>query len=208
MRNRKFFIIGLLSCVAGLLFSCSTGVEPSPEAALLRITLQAAPSDSTVRIATQTMRAAPGDSLQINIFQGRAFSDSEYAVLRQRRDELFPQDHQYNILKRDSANQLKRYTIFEYYVPPGEYDSLRFGISADFMLLTYGYAYGGIGVPMESPVGMNLLETIPVRYSMNEGELTEINLYLKPFASVERYRDLFLFTPQLELVSTNNLGPY
>ncbi len=203
-----------LFLVFGVTWQCSTGIEPSPEPSLLRITLQADPGDSTIIIADDTIYARPRDSMQITIFQGKTFMDgdgfvdSNYSVLFKDTLQSFTRDWDYNILKRNEDGEYRRYTIFESFVPPGEYDSLQFGIRARFVLLSYGYDEGGLEVPMETPPGTDPIIEIEEQFTMEEAKVTEINLRLRPFGSVTRYQDVFWFTPELWVEDVSMQGRF
>ncbi len=202
----RFYVLKSLSIVFIvflILPACDSGIEPSPDPAILRVTLESDPADSVIIVAEDTMYASDGDSMQITVFQGKAYSDTNFAVLYQNLEEFFAEDHKYNILRRENG-EFKRYVIFESYIPPGDYTKLQFGITAEYMLLTYGYFIGGIGIPMRSPPGMNLLVDLETDYTMKEGRTTEIRLMLKPFQSVDRYRDILRFVPQLNVEEVKN----
>jgi hypothetical protein len=191
-----------------LILSCDTGVEPSPEPGLLRVNLMADKADSSIVISGDTLYASPGDSMEIIIFQGRAYNDSNYVILLKNRDQAVAEDHRYNLLRRNNSGDYKKYTIFEYYVPPKSYNKLQFGISSKFLLLTYGYAVGGTGVHVKNKPDENNIEEFLINFDVNQGEITEINLQLEPFNSLTRHKDVFWFTPKFEVVSINKLGQF
>lgn len=192
-----------------LLAHCETGVQPSPKPGLLRITLQADPTDSLIVIARDTLKRSYRDSMQITVFQGKAYNDSNFAVLRKDTLQRFAQDHKYNILKKNPEDSTyKTFKIFEYFVPPGQYDKIQFGISAQFMQLTYGYVHGGLPVQMEKAPGANLLVDLQQEFTIESREITEINVILSPFDSATRYLDLFRFTPKVRIVNVEYPGEF
>ena len=206
MRPHRFHVIihvCVLIIIALIFMTCSSGIEPSPDPAILRVILESDSTDNVIIVAEDTMYASAGDSMQIAVFQGKAYSDTNFAILFQNLEEYFSEDHKYNILRRDNG-QYKKFVIFESLIPPGDYTKLQFGITAEYMLLSYGYYIGGIGIPMESPPGTSLLVDFETNYTMTEGRTTEIRILLKPFQSVARYRDILHFVPQLSIASIEN----
>ena len=189
------FVSGLL------LFSCTNSIAPSPDPGRLQVILQHDPADTLVEIGTSTIPLDPRDILLINLFQGKAFKDSIYFILYENTETSFAGENRYNMFERTEDGELVEHKIFDSYLPPENFTHFQFGISAIFMLLTHGYAYGGIGIPMESPPGMSKLVSINQNFSIQENRITEIKLYLKSFQSVTRYRDVFHFIPKLEVVS-------
>jgi len=206
-RLRKY--LELLVCVVPIMVivSCNTGLEPSPEPALLRVILQADPADTTIVIGDDVFFASEGDSMSVSVSQGNVYLvDSSFATLHKDTIQYLDRTYTYNLLRRD--NGFMEYPIFESYVPPGDYNRLEFILKADYVLLTYGFAIGGIGVPMESPPEENELRTFHFDFTMKAGEVTEILIYLMPFESVDRYQDIFRFTPVFEIANVENKGTY
>lgn len=191
------FVTGLL------LFSCTNSIEPSPDPGRLRIILQHDPADTLVEIATYTIPLDPRDLMWVNIFQGKAYMDSTYFILYENTETSFAGENYYNMFERNEDGELIEHPIFDSFLPPDHFTSIQFGISAIYMLLTYGYAYGGIRIPMESPEGVSRLVTIDQDFTIQENKVTEIKLFLKSFQSVTRYRDMFHFIPKFEVISVS-----
>lgn len=210
MRNPSL-ITGLkivLMTLLILMFSyCSTGIDASPDPGILRVTLQSDPADTMIVIVKDTIFTQPGDSMHAVIFQGKAYSDSVYSVLFQNRQEYFPRDHNYNLLKQ-SGGDYSEFVIFESLVPPQDYTHIQFGIRSNYLLLTYGYAVGGIEIPVTKPADESSLQDLYYNFSVKENKVTEINLRIKPIQSVSRYRDVYIFKPQIEIVSVRDAGAF
>jgi len=209
--NRKnfiFFEILIAIVLLGMVISCDSGVEPSPDPGMLRVTLQANPADTMVVLNQDTIYSDPRDSVNIKIFQGRVYRDSIFSFLYQNLDEYIQEDHEYNLFNRGEDNNFKEFVVFESLLPPENYNVLQFGIDADFMLLTYGFFSGGIGIPIESSPDLSPLQVFNENIEINEGRITEINLIIDPFQSVERYRDIFRFIPVIRVNSIKDVGSF
>ncbi|MBN1153401.1 hypothetical protein JXB12_00620 [candidate division KSB1 bacterium] len=193
----------ILSLAVLLLFTCSNEIEPSPDPGRLQILLQHDPADTLVEVGTKTIPLESRDILGITIYQGKAFIDSIYFILYENTETSFAGEYHYNMFQRTDEGELLEHTIFDSYLPPDNYTSFQFGISADFMLLTHGYAFGGVQIPMQSAPGMSSLITIDQDFAIKENHNTEIKLHIKSFQSVTRYRDLFYFIPKIEVVSVS-----
>ncbi|OGB61741.1 MAG: hypothetical protein A2Y94_12605 [Caldithrix sp. RBG_13_44_9] len=187
------FIIFLM-----LLFgSCDTGIEDSPDPGILRITLESDQSDTVIVIVTDTLTVSDDDILLMSIFQGRVFQDSTYGVLyptisSTRQEEIF-----YNLILRESG-QYKRFTIFETYVPPGFYNRIEYGIDSRFLKLKNFDL-------IEVITPDNYFLKLPTSFEVKSNGITEVNVSVKPFQYIIRYRDIYLFQPEMEVVGINHL---
>lgn len=177
-----------------LLAACDTGVAPSPDPGVLRVTLQADPADNTIAVGKDVLTVAPGDRFDVTVFQGKVYRDSVFAVLLPTLDAYREQDAHYNVLARRGEAQPARYTIFESYVPPGAYDRLQFGATATELRI------GGFVIPMALPPNTPGLMDFEADFEVVENDTTEITLRIKPFQSVARFRDSYQFTRQIEVV--------
>ena len=180
------------SLVAG----CTTGVEESPDAGILRVVMQSDPNDTTIESAGEVLTVSPSDSFGVTIFQGRAFRDTTFAVLFKSLDSYREQDFVYNVLGQEGGSY-REYVIFESLVPPGEYDRLQFGVTADLLRI------GTFEVPVQLPPEVHPSIDIDVDFFIDSDETTEIRLSLKPLSSVTRFRDTFLFQREFEVVGVN-----
>lgn len=177
---------------------CSTGVEESPDPGILRVVLQTDPADTTIEIAGQQLTVSPSDSFGVTIFQGRAFRDTTFAILFKSIDSYREQDFVYNVLKQ-SGGGFEEFVIFESLIPPGMYDRLQFGVTAEFLQI------GNFQIPVQLPPDARPLMDFDVAYEIESEQTTQITVRLKPLASVERFRDLFLFRRQFEVVGVSYL---
>ncbi|MCI0514692.1 hypothetical protein L0128_15870 [candidate division KSB1 bacterium] len=197
MLAKKFFF-GILNLIllggfGCFINSCDMGVEPSPAPGVLRVTLQADPADSTILIVKDWFTVKYGDFFLVTIFQGKAFNDSNYAVLFVDKSSYQEKQSLFNMIEK-KENTFERYVIFESYLPPFEYDRIQFGITALVVSL------GNLEIPIQSPPNTTPFVTLPQNFKIMENRVTEINLQLSPFKSVKRYRDSYHFIPQMQII--------
>lgn len=190
----SFVFIIILMLLFG---SCDTGIEDSPDPGILRITLESDQSDTVIVIVTDTLTVSDDDIFLMSIFQGRVFQDSTYGVLypalsSTRQEEIF-----YNLIWRESG-QYQRFTIFETYVPPGFYNQIEYGIDSRFLKLKNFDL-------IEVITPDNYFLKLPTSFEVKSNGITEVNVSVKPFQYIIRYRDIYLFQPEMEIVGINQL---
>src|SRR3989337_1759992 len=189
------YVIGLLSLIIIYLISgCETGVEDSPLPGILRVTLQSDPSDTMLieRSDTFTVNQTYPALFMIKIFQGRVYKESNLAVLYRTTEDYRQEDALYNILELDSLGGYKQFTIFESYIPPGDYDSVEFGVNAasDYKLTIISLSGKIFENPVVLPPGEKLLVFFPQSFRVEENRVTQIDVQIGPFKSIKRYRDV------------------
>lgn len=184
-----------------LLASCTNSIEPSPEPGRLRLILAHAATDSSIIIGTETLPLSLRDSLEVKTFQGKAYQGDNHWVLYETPTTEWAGEITYNILSRNPSGELNRLTIFDYFLPPGDYSYFEFGVSSSYLLLTHGYVYGGVGIPIEPKPDSSPIETFETGFNIISGEITEISLEMASFQSLARFRDVFQFSPQIEIIS-------
>lgn len=193
---KKYYslISGLVTlCALGLISGCDVGIEDSPDPGIIRVTLQAAPSDTSVIIVPDTLCVAPEDSFGVTIFQGKAYKDTISAVLYKSTTSTSQQDIIYNIIKIEHG-EYQKFTIFESHLPPGNYNKIRFGMRA--IVLKIG-DFDEIAV--ESTDMDYLFVELEQNFNISEDRITEINVQVSPFLSIQRYRDKYQFIPIVEI---------
>ncbi|NOX38208.1 MAG: hypothetical protein GXO78_11820 [Calditrichaeota bacterium] len=200
MKN-KTLPVGFLSILfILLLLNCDTGIEPSPSPGILRVTLQSDPADTIIVIVKDTFVVAEKDSFGVTIFQGRVYSGETYAVLYPTLKSYKQEDRVYNIIRREAGGYYP-FTIFETYVPPGKYDRIQFGLKAHTLKLK-----NFDEIKVEAPENANPIVSLEADFRVEENQVTEINVYIQPFQSVQRYRDIYQFIPRLQVVGVQYLG--
>ncbi|MFA3783307.1 hypothetical protein ABRY23_09620 [Melioribacteraceae bacterium 4301-Me] len=188
-----FYIIVLALSLVAFIVSCDTGVQSSPKPGILRIVLQSNPTDTSIIIINDTLTVSDGDNFRTTVFQGKAYSDSVFAILYPSINSYRQEDKVINVIEREN-NTYKPHIIFESYVPPGNYTSIVFGLTADLLHI------GIFDIPVELPPNESKLVALPVNFEVAENKTTEIKVQLNPFKSVQRFRDSYYFNRQLEVV--------
>ena len=92
----------------------------------------------------------------------------------------------------DGYNDFK---IFESHLPPMQYKSLTVGIIASVLEI------GPYRIPISLPSGVDGVLAIPVDFIVSENSVTKITLSIKPFESMTRYQDSYVFDRMLEVKS-------
>jgi len=228
---KLLFWLAVLSLVS---ISCNTnvtGVDDSPSPGTVRITLRANPSDNYVVERTDTFSVfTPNTSLgfYVNIFQGSVFAKDKFAILYTTPKSYMQEDSVYNIFKQNTSqadlkiiagkldsskvniNTLSadytEYTIFESFVPPGNYDKIRFGVNVPTDLtksrVTLISIKGKVTpIPLELPPDEDILKEFLVDFKVEENKTTQINIIINPFKSISRYKDSYRFSRVMEVNS-------
>jgi len=189
----SLFVVSLLILLTGT--SCETGVEPSPDPGIVRVNLMGDPADTSLVIVNDLYTISDGDSMAVKVFQGKVFKDSIFAVLYRDIKAYQQEDATYNIIKREN-NQYKKYTIFESYVPPLQYDKIQFGITSSLVKLS-----GFDDIKVESSNDDSIFVDLNADFEVFENGVTEINVCLEPFQSITRYKDSYKFVPIIKISS-------
>ncbi|MCX8010020.1 MAG: hypothetical protein N3A61_02610 [Ignavibacteria bacterium] len=195
MKFVNLIIVALLTTL--LVNSCETGVEDSPQPGIIRVTLQSNPSDTMLVEKSDTFYSTQkyAATFWMKISQGRIYRDSNFAIIYPTRFDYRQRDSIYNVLKVDSLKRYIQYTIFESYVPPFNFNKLEFGITPqrDSLMVVISNTGKRFNNFVELPPGENLLISLPVDFEVKEGRVTQIDVQINPFKSVQRYRDLYRF---------------
>jgi hypothetical protein len=88
-------------------------------------------------------------------------------------------------------SRYRKYTVFESYVPPGTYDRLQFALTGREVLTYYPKIYQN---PVELPPGENSVMSFVMSFQVNEDRVTQIEIEIYPFKSLQRHRDSFYFS--------------
>ncbi|MBN1347770.1 hypothetical protein JXJ21_00010 [candidate division KSB1 bacterium] len=175
-----------------LLSGCDTGIETSPNPGILRITLESDPADTSILIVKDTFTVAEDDHFLVTIFQGKAYKDSSYALLYVNQKSYKEEQIVYNVISREN-DEYTKYTIFESHLPPQHYTKIRFGITTSSLQL------GNFSIPVQAPENASLYVDLSRNFTISDNKMTEIQVQLSPFKSVQRYRDTYHFIPQVEI---------
>ncbi|MBM4160363.1 MAG: hypothetical protein FJ217_04595 [Ignavibacteria bacterium] len=199
--------------------SCRTGVEPSPSPGIVRVTLKSIETDTTIIIQNDTSRFSRWDEFYLYISQGKIYRGHNHALLYAEPSIARVPGDTVNIIRREwlSGVPIKptdfteintrnsryiKYVILESYVPPGEYDSLAFALTANEILIFLPKVYMN---PVQLPPGTHPQMQFPAKITVNEGRVTQVDLEIFPFSSLYRYRDSYLFGRKIRVASVENL---
>lgn len=178
--------------------ACSTGVEPSPDPGVLRITLESDPTDRSLVIVTDPVEVSTGDQFDLTVFQGKAFMDSVFFVLFNHPGTNQQQDQIVNILEQEGDGYAS-HTIFESYLPPGSYTRFEFGLS------TNEFRIASFTIPVRMSPSTTVLQEFSTEFDIVAGRTTEIIVRIKPLQSVKRFRNQFLFEANLDVTDVQML---
>ena len=174
---------------------CNTGIEASPEPGILRVTLQSDPADTVIIIVNDTITVGEDDEFIISIYQGRALADSTYGILYPEIESYRQEERYYNLIRREN-NQYIQFNMFESHLPPSAYDQVEFGIDSEYLQLQN---FGRIDVITPPSYFIKL----PVNFEIRDNRITEVNVQVSPFKYITRYKDSYIFQPEMEVISVN-----
>ncbi len=209
MRSKKPIVyLSVLVILTGLIINgCSTGVEDSPQHGVVRVMFSSDPADTLLIEKSDTFSVSTRYDafFVLKVFQGRIYQDSNFAVLYPRIDSYRQEDEFVNIIALDSTGGYKNYKVFESYVPPGEYNSIEFGVTPASGVPLRIVANSGktFENPVELPPGENLLYHFDQDFTVSENKVTEIEVEISPFESVKRYRDVYRLYRVMKITNVN-----
>jgi len=185
-------MVGLAVCT-----SCNIS-EPiefySPAPGLVRVLLKSDNTDTSINILGVDYSISEQDSMDLLVYQGKVFnSDSNYAILFHNVKSWRQEEFIYNLLDWNSSTGYTVFKVFESHVPPGEYDMITLGLKASVMDI------GPYLIPISLPEDTEGVMSLPVTFHVDEQGVTEITLSIKPFVSMSRYRDDYVFDRQVEI---------
>ncbi|MCK6620885.1 MAG: hypothetical protein HUU32_06420 [Calditrichaceae bacterium] len=196
--RRRIWYVALLCATALLLLACTSGIEDSPGAGIVRVILQSDPADTSIIILGDTVAVVEGsDYFTSTVFQGRVYRDSLFALLYTTLNSFRQTDDSYNLLERRNGQYLP-IQLFETYVPPQQYNRLEFGLTGNFVRI--GGPTGYV-IPVLLPPGEPILISLDIEFEVFENQVTEVVLQIKPLSSLVRYRDTYYFSRQIEILS-------
>ncbi|MCF8241396.1 MAG: hypothetical protein K9J16_08405 [Melioribacteraceae bacterium] len=105
----------------------------------------------------------------------------------------------------ETTDLFKVFTLFESFIPPGDYNKVRFGIGpptneAQNRVHLEEIDGKQLNVPLQLPEGEPLLLEFEVDYKIEAGKKTQLTFYLSPFKSISRYRDSYHFGREIKYV--------
>ncbi len=210
------------ACIlAGILATggCTTGVEPSPHPGIIRVTLKSNESDTSLVILGDTTHFSRYDQYLARVYGARVIKGPNYAPLYANTSIERVESDTANLLGREwldgtpitirdsvtitpQNSRYIKYTIFEWYLPPGSYEQLELTLVADEVITFIPKLYVN---PIQLPPGTppQLFFTTPI--TIQEDRTTEIDLEILPFQSLSRYQDTYYFDRKISVVGTRIL---
>jgi hypothetical protein len=188
-------------------FSCTTGVEESPEPGILRVTLKANEADSILVILGDTARCSRVDRYNVIVSRGRLYRGVNYVDLyltpsidritadtinliqRQWFDGRLVNDTDSFEIPRSQTRYIG-YTVFEWYTPPGVYDKLQFALTGIEVFVAIPRQFNN---PLQLPEGTSSVMDFPVPITVEEGKVTDVQFEIDQFKSIRRFRDSYIF---------------
>ena len=199
LASKLLFILSIL-----FLFSCSLS-EPvefySPDAGFLQVFIKSDDLDTDINIFGVDYNISNQDSMDLLVYQGKAYDlDSNYAILYKNIKSWRQEEFVYNILDWSNNEGYRSFKIYESHVPPGNYNLITVGLIASVINV------GPYRIPISLPQDVDGVRPIPVNFSISERGVSRINLSIKPFVSMSRYQDTYVFDRMIEVESVEYFG--
>jgi hypothetical protein len=211
MRSTTVSILLFLMVSSAVFLSCTTGVEPSPSPGLLRVTIKGVETDTAIVILSDTSEFSRWDNFRVYVGQGRIYKSDNYSAIYANSSSDRKTTDTANILGREWLNgapittadtttitpqnsRYRRYVVFESYVPPGTYDRLYFGLTANVMEIFIPKHYlNPVQLPPGDIPGIDFSGT----FTVEQDRATQIDLEIYPFESLTRYKDAYYFSRKM-----------
>jgi len=188
------FILLLAYCV--ILFQCTTKVEPNPDPGVIRIYLVTNPADTCIQIGFDSLVVSSNDQFVLIVSQMKAYTnDTNYVRLYKNFSGYQDEDISHNLLER----RLDKYVpqmISETYVPPNNYKKLEFVIYPSETVTIQGLTF-----PIEIPDDYDPLIIFDHSFTIKENQEYDIYIQFNAFQSITRWRDIYIFTPDFEIIN-------
>ena len=190
-----FFLISMMVLFGGCDDEQDPGPVRSPDPGILRVLISSDIDDTFIVVAGDTATVGDGvsDSLALIIGQARAYVDGKFALIFTELDEYRELTKTYNVIGLEQG-LYKEILLYESFLSPDSYDSLGIVITADFLKI------GSFQIPIAMPEGASVLFDFNDPYLIEENQVTEIRLQIKPFQSMVRVKDEFHFFRDIEVV--------
>lgn len=219
MKNAIWSFLKLFFLCVYILSGCKTGVEPSPDPGIIRVTMKSSEVDTMLIILGDTVKFSRIDYFDVIFSQGRLYKGDNYADLytdlsinRKNLDTI-------NLLQRawldgrlitatdpvfDVDASKSKYVsskVVEWYVPPGTYDRLQFNFKGIEIFVARPRQFR---TPLQLAEGVTSIMNFNYTITINSGRVTEVNLEVLPFQSIRRYRDSYIFDRKVSIASVQN----
>lgn len=219
MKKVIWFHLKLFFLCACLVSGCRTGVEPSPDPGIIRVTLKSAENDTLLIILGDTVKFSRIDYYNVVVSQSRLYKGNNYADLYTGLSIDRINSDTVNILQRawldgrlitptdpvfDVAASKSKYVgskVIEWYVPPGTYDRLQISLRGIEVFVARPRQFR---TPLRLGEGVTPIMNFNQTVTVDAGRVTEMNLEILPFKSIRRYQDSYLFDRKVSIASIKN----
>jgi hypothetical protein len=198
----RFALLPLLVCMI-LAAGCDkdyhiVGVG-SPGPGYLQVVIKPDVADTILIIAGDTVSVVESrqDSLALAVSQGNAYRGQDFASLFRNLGDYLQRIEMYNPI-RESGGKYQPLMIFHTYLPPANYDSLKFSLTASYLQIGY------YEIPLAAVEGAGDFVVFKQPFRIDEGKTTVITIHLKPLASLTRVGDSYQYSWIFDLVEINN----
>jgi len=215
MRSTIISILLLLILASVVFLGCTTGVEPSPSPGLLRVAIKGVETDTSIVILGDSSQFSRWDNFYVFVGQGRIYKGDNYSAIYANASSDRKTTDTANILGREWLNgtpittadtttitpqnsRYRQYVVFESNVPPGTYDRLYFGLTANVMEIFIPKHYRN---PVQLPPGEIPGIDFTGTFTVEQDRVTQINLEIYPFESLTRYKDSYYFSRKMYVAS-------
>lgn len=218
MKLIRHYVSLFFLCV-NLLIGCDTGVEPSPDPGIIRVTIKSADADTLLIILGDTIKFSRVDHYDIVFSQARLYRDENYAELFTDLSLERINSITINVLQRawldgrlitpnDSVFDVEAWNskyvsskVVEWYVPPGTYNQLQFNLKGIEVFVARPRQFR---TPLQLADGVTPIMSFNQTININAGHVTEVNLEILPFQSIKRYKDSYIFERKVNIASIRN----
>jgi hypothetical protein len=147
----------------------------SPGPGYLEVLIKPDDADSVLVIAGDTVRVTEEgqDSLALAVSQGSAFRGKDFATLFRNLSDYLQRTELFNPLRK-SGGRYQPLRIFYSHLPPANYDSLRFSMTASAMRIGY------YQIPLAPVEGVGDFVVFTEGFHIDEGKTTVITLHFNP----------------------------
>jgi hypothetical protein len=176
----------LLLAIQGCSDDYNTVGVNSPRPGILQISLGSDDADNLLVFAGDSVRTQEGsaDSLALSVGQGRAYRGQDFAILYKSLADYLEVTKTINPLRMRDGKYAE-HLIFETTLPPAVYDSLKIGLTADFLQI------GLYQIPLSPRPGEDEFVRFAQTLRIEEGRTTRVRLMIKPLASLQRVQDSY-----------------
>ncbi len=207
-RTKTIILLSVILIFSALaIYDCTTGVQDSPQHGIVRIMFKADPADTVLIEKSDTFSVSTRYQaiFMLKVFQGRVYKDSDFAVLYPTIESYRQEDEFVNIIAVDTLGNYKKYQVFESYIPPGNYNSLEFGVTPASGIPLKIVANSGktFENPVVLPPDESLLYHFDQNFTVNENRVTQIDVQISPFKSVKRYKDVYRLYRIMKITDVN-----